>query len=61
MIEASTNKKTLDFRGFPVDLNIHLESKLNIFTTHEYNLLCTQAHTSILGFSQMKRRFFYLY
>ena len=30
MIEASTNKKTLDFRGFPVDLNIQKDSELNI-------------------------------
>ena len=27
MIEASTNKKTLDFRGFPVDLNIQKDSE----------------------------------
>ena len=30
MIEASTNKKTLDFRGFPVDLNIQKDSKMNL-------------------------------
>ena len=30
MIEASTNKKTLDFRGFPVDLNIQKESNMNL-------------------------------
>jgi len=23
--------KTLDFRGFPVDSNIHLDSKMNMF------------------------------
>lgn len=36
MIEASTNKKTLDFRGFPVDLNIQKDSEMNIKRSVSY-------------------------
>lgn len=42
MIEASTNKKTLDFRGFPVDLNIQKDSEMNISIIriqNKYNFL----------------------
>ena len=31
--------KTLDFRGFPVDSNIHLESKMNMLTKNGTSLV----------------------